>query len=68
MIQADAIQCSRSSVKIKVTVSTIVCEEGVRNAAQENVINAHGDFVYSMLWLIKPKNITTISTVQVIIW
>jgi hypothetical protein len=22
---------------------------------QENVINAHGEFVYSMLWLIKPK-------------
>jgi hypothetical protein len=39
----------------------------VRNAAQENVMNAHGEFVYSMLWLIKPKNITTISTMQIII-
>jgi hypothetical protein len=38
-----------------------------RNTAQENVMNAHGEFVYSMLWLIKPKNITTISTMQIII-
>jgi hypothetical protein len=34
---------------------------------QENVINACGEFIYSMLWLIKPKNITKISTVQLII-
>ncbi len=35
--------------------------------AQENVMNAHGEFVYSMSWFIKPKNITTISTMQIII-
>jgi hypothetical protein len=40
----------------------------VRNAAQENVMNARGEFVYSILWLIKPKYITTISTMQTIIW
>ncbi len=27
----------------------------VRNAAQENVMNARGDFVYFMLWLITQK-------------
>jgi hypothetical protein len=26
------------------------------------------EIVYSMMWLIKPKNITTISTMQIIIW
>jgi hypothetical protein len=37
------------------------------NAAEENVMNARGEFVYSMLWLIKPKKITTIGTRQIII-
>ncbi len=36
----------------------------VHNAAQENVINACGEFVYSMLWLIRPKNKTTIRTMH----
>jgi hypothetical protein len=39
----------------------------VCNVAQENVMNTCGEFVYSMLWIIKPKNITTISTMQIII-
>jgi hypothetical protein len=34
---------------------------------KENVMNARGEFVYSMLRLIKPKNITTISTMQTIV-
>jgi hypothetical protein len=33
--------------------------------AQENLMNAPGEFVYSMLCLIKPKNITTIITTYV---
>jgi hypothetical protein len=33
--------------------------------SQENVKHARGAFVYCMLWLIKPRNLTTISTMQI---
>jgi hypothetical protein len=38
----------------------------VRNAAQESE-GTHLEAIYSMVWLSKPKNITTISSMQIII-
>jgi hypothetical protein len=30
--------------------------------------DSHVEVIYSMMWLIKPKNITIISTMQITIW